>query len=163
MAKFVILALIATQLLTGSGGSIYLCIGADGSLDIHSGLKACTSCKVAEKADHHCCGEHARTHHDSSCVDHGTQCPTHVAAKAAVTADRCDCVHIPVVVASDQPSRVARTSVILNEHRIFSLASLPGHGGCDRQSVSRSMPYGIDKSEIANCSLAMVSMVVIRC
>ena len=156
---FVILVLIAMQLLSGSGSSVYLCIGADGSLDIHSGLNSCKCCKADGNTDRQCCGRDISAHQHSSCAASRKKCTTHVASKATAT---CDCTHIPIARASNQPSGVTRTFVELDRQRVSSLVILPGHVNCDRQLVSRSMMYAVDKA-VDDFSLAMVTLVVIRC
>lgn len=51
MAKsLVILALLATQLLSWSGGSVYLCICGKGTVCVDGGPSACTCCATSEGA-----------------------------------------------------------------------------------------------------------------
>ncbi len=101
MAKrLLIMALVAVQCASWSGASLFLCLGADGSVCIDGGPESCTSCHE-EDAGHACCDCHSACQHDDhddSCVPHGLQ----------LASDPCDCTHVQIA-QSQAPSVVAKS------------------------------------------------------
>lgn len=102
MAKsLLMIVLITMQFLAGSGGSAYLCIGDDFEIRFHIDSNSCSECTVGCSA-----GEEAKAdqRHDHCCMTHADYSIT----DSMVTADQCDCIHIPVMLASGHVIRIVR-------------------------------------------------------
>lgn len=158
-----ILMLMMTQLLSGTGVSVYLCIGCDGSFGIHAGSDSCPPCQSDSTNSCHSCRDSAPEHHQSSCARHGSERPTPDTGNEFVAEASCGCTHIPVVVSSDQPSRAVRTSVTVDVEQFRSLVALPTFIGSDWHVLSRALLDDYPASAVADFFLTVVSTVVIRC
>lgn len=105
MAKSLLMIVLVTmQLLTGSGVSAYLCIGDNFQIRFHIDSNSCTfclGCMVDGSAD-----KEAKTNqqHNYCCMAHAD----HSITDSRVTADLCDCIHIPVMLASGHVIRIVR-------------------------------------------------------
>lgn len=166
MAKsLLILMLVMTQLLTGSGGSLYLCIKNDGSgFCFDTDIASCTCChnhKVNQQNPCVTCGcEKA----ESCCKDDDNEASTS-AHHGLLAAESCGCTHIPVMVSSEQPTTVARSSVTTESDRLtLLLAWLPSLRSIDGFVVSAS-PYRhwSGPPAVPDFALTVVATTVIRC
>lgn len=164
MAKpFLILLLTAMQFLTGSGTSIYLCIGMDGSWTIHSESAGCTSCESTGAAGHHSSPECSKEPVCSPCSGHAADHADEPSVAALTLTDSCDCTHVPVVVNIVQPSRAAPISIAVDCERLLQFSALPLFIGIGWQGVSRPQWDVCGHAAAANFSLTVVSTIVIRC
>lgn len=158
-----ILMLVTTQLLSGSGGSVYLCVRNDGTCCcIDSGPASCTCC---DKEDQHegyadgCCVHEAGScdgrHHDNQ-MPESDQSPL-------LAGDPFGCTHL--LISSELPTCVSRISAANDFQRIAQLAALV---------PSLTIWNEFDASSLANARpdrppsfhdfiLIVVSTVVIRC
>jgi len=165
MAKsLLILMLVTTQLLAGSGDSVYLCIGNDGSYSIHAECDSCTPSQVTCETGCHSCN-------DSSLGQQGrSPCGNHPGDRAVsqigdplVMAGACDCTHIPLVMASDQPTRTTRNSIAVDFEWLSSLLAQAPTIDIAYQSVLQLTFRCYDTSTVPDFTLTVVSTVVIRC
>ncbi|MFO0903703.1 MAG: hypothetical protein U0939_11925 [Pirellulales bacterium] len=165
MAKsLLILMLMTTQLLAGSGDSVYLCIGSDGSYRIDAGRDSCTSCDVTCGAD--CCADS----NDSIGQRDGLPCGTHgnnrrfqQAIETLAAEESCDCTHIPIMTSSDQPTRAARASITVDVERLSLLVAQPSSIGLACLPAPPSSLHRWVNSAIPDFALAVISTVIIRC
>lgn len=101
--SLLMIVLITLQLLAGSGVSAYLCIGDDFQIRFHTDSDTCSSCSVSAVGCTAC--EQAKTdQHHQCCMTHSDQSTI----DSLVTADSCDCIHIPVILASGHVIRILR-------------------------------------------------------
>jgi len=161
-----ILMLMATQLLAGTGGSLYLCISNDGScccFDV--GPESCTCGRghkdgSAGRAAASCdCGEVTCQCHEC----HETSIPESEATIEVANED-CGCVHIPLMVSVEQPTRTVRSTIATDAERLALLiASLP--------SISVNHTFSVNSPEVRwngppavpEFALTVISTVVMRC
>lgn len=130
--------LMATQLLAGSGGSVYLCVRNDGSyccLDAGPSTCTCSANRRPTVNEEHrgCkCGCHV-----SEPCDEGN----HVQApRLTSSGDPSGCTHI-LLSHNQVPARVAQTSSSVDIDRLYQVvASLPGMLAMDRSNDSRHSP-----------------------
>lgn len=162
--SLLILVLMTTQLLAGSGASVYLCIGSDGSYRIDAGRDSCTSCKVACGAGCTACSDDSTGQHDDlPCGTHGNDRPFQQAIEMLASEESCDCTHIPIVTSSDQPTRTARTSIAVDFEQLSVLvAQAPGIGFA-YLPVPQSSFRCCDTSAVLDFTLIVVSTIIIRC
>ncbi|ODA29090.1 hypothetical protein [Planctopirus hydrillae] len=165
MAKsLLILMLMTTQLLAGSGGSVYLCICNDGSCTcFDAGPDLCTCCHDEHKEGvRHCCGGCEKDGDRAPCSHHDEEqpvCPDDI----FVAGDPCGCTHIPVVMSSDQPTNVVRPSRSVEGERLFSLIALLPMLAFDHYAVAHPPLRWADPPVVPDFALTVVSTVVIRC
>ena len=163
--SLLILMLMTTQLLAGSSGSVYLCISNDGSYCcFDTGPDSCTCCHDEQKevVRHTCCGgcekdgDHALwSHHEEGqpvCLD-----------DIFVAGDPCGCTHIPVVMSSDQPTNVVRSSSSVDGERLISLIAVLPTLVFDHHVTAHPPLRRADPPELPDFALTVVSTVVIRC
>jgi hypothetical protein len=168
MAKsLLILMLMTTQLLAGSGGSLYLCVSNDGSYCcIDTGPASCTCCHDHEKIpDVACCSDPACEDESaaSSCEHHQDEAPQPRQIDLLV-GDPCGCTHVPVMISSDQPTTVARSSITAEAERLslqIAFLSAP----CVGIEVAAPAPplRWSGPPAVADFALTVISTVVIRC
>lgn len=173
--SLLVLFLMATQLLAGGGGSLYVCISHDGSFCcIDSGPETCECCSNHEAVQHDSCC-HARHEHpdvsgDDRCQHDGDQhdggpCAESrmLASPAAPHDDVCGCTHIPLMMTSVRQSPLARISMPNGERfecptalRSFSqcASSIDALLLCGRWN---GRPVGYDYA------LTVIATTVIRC
>lgn len=161
MAKsLLVLMLVTTQLLAGSGDSVYLCIGNDGSYSIHSECDSCTPSQITCGIGCHSCnnaspGQKERLHPGERSVS-----PT---GDPPVLAGLCDCTHLPIVMASDLPTMVTRNSITVDlECLSFLFTQAPTINVARRSALQLTFCW-LDTSTIPDFTLTVVSTVVIRC
>jgi len=161
--SLVALMLIATQLLTGGSVSVYLCIRRDGSYRIDTGPNSCAVTK--RSCDGSCAdrGDEESNHQEAClCTHKGEPSPQRL-EHCAVSAEACDCLHIPVLVASDQPTRSAGQSVRGELERLSSLLAVASMHHIARPCLSPPMLLQRDHPGGVAFSLAVIATVVIRC
>lgn len=164
MAKsLLILMLMTTQLLSGTCGSLHLCISSDGSFCcIDAGPESCTCCHGHDDASHEACLEEAES---EDCCEHCEQLAIQSDAQGLVATDGCGCVHIPLMVTSSQPTTVARDTTRESVERYFLLvALLPSLLNGSGQYVAFSPHHSwFEPSVVPDFALIVISTVVIRC
>lgn len=162
--SLLILMLMTTQLLAGSGVSVYLCIGSDGSYRIDAGRDSCTSCKVTCGAGCNPCSDDSAGQHDGlPCGTHGNDRLLQQAIETLAVEESCDCTHIPIMTSSDQPTRAARTSITVDLERFSSLVAQAPGIGLAYLPVPQSSFHCCDTSTVPDFTLTVVSTVIIRC
>lgn len=161
MAKsLLILMLVATQLLAGSGGSLYLCISGDGSCCcLDSGPGSCTCCHEPDDDPQACasdCDEVACRCHD------GRETPA--APTVEIANDDCGCIHIPLIVSAEQPTRVVRTATTTDAERLTQLIASPPSLDIGHTISVASPPASWGRPPaVPQFALTVISTVVIRC
>lgn len=165
MAKsLLILSVVATQLLAGGGGSLYLCISDDGSYCcIDFGPDSCACCQPEER--HSACADQCCSHNsDEPCSDHreGGGTPE-TPQPASLAAEPCGCTH--VLISAEQPTSITRTCNPVETERLSQLAMLPSClPNCQQWGVL-PIPHARWHGPPAapDLALAVISTVVIRC
>lgn len=161
-----ILMLMTTQLLAGSGGSLYLCVSNDGSYCcIDTGPASCTCCHEEESIHHDtCCGEPGCEVVSEYCYephDEDAPQPDHHGLEAV---DPCGCTHVPVMVSSGQPVTIARSSTTTDTERLSQLVALPLALGSGLEIVAPSPHiHWSGPPAVRDFALIVISTVVIRC
>lgn len=166
MAKsLLILMLMTTQLLAGSGGSVYVCISNDGSYCcFDAGPESCMCCQDERETVHESrCGGCEEDGNKAPCGRHEEGQPTCPDDDILVAGDPCGCTHIPVVMPSDQPTNVARSSNSVDGERLISLIALLPTLAFDHHAVAHLPLRLADPPAVPNFALTVVSTVVIRC
>lgn len=167
MAKsLIVLVLMTTQFLTGISGSVYLCISNDGSY----------CCIDAGPASCECCHEPVEPSHDACCAEPGCEVASEFSCEAHdedspqpdrhsfAAVDPCGCTHVPVMVSSDQPTTVARSSTAVDVERLSLLIALPLTLGSGLEiAVPSPHIHWSGPPAVPNFSLTVISTVVIRC
>lgn len=169
-----ILTLMTTQLLSVSGDAIYLCVRNDGSTCcVDAGPESCTCCQAPDElADSDPChesdgGSHGLDHDHGlaarCCEDQEVPVP-HFPAFGGVIGDACDCTHIPLTVASEQPSINSRQSAAADiDFHAFLLAPV----GQEREIVSLTPDFSLQQwlceAPTIDFALTVISTIVIRC
>ena len=178
MAKsLLILMLVATQLLAGSGVSVQLCVSGDGSFCcLDCGSDTCGCCREPEMPTSDCRESQGGENADAVPADHGCDagcCVQHVSEspeEAVLPGDLgdavCGCTHVPLILSTDEQAIAIR------------LDTLDGDGGIDLHadrlpasfalnwSVVRSPPLQLQRSrqlQIPSYALAVIATAVIRC
>lgn len=157
--QLLVLLLITMQLLAGSGASVYLCIGCDGSIGIETNAESC-QCDddhtdgvsyLCECEDRHC--EHRET-------------PAQVQSTGEdVSKDSpCGCTHIPLIVSSERSRHFVRTLANHEAGRLLLLTAVPPNA-CLCYSLVNCMGlrWHVACADVPDFSLTVVSTVVIRC
>lgn len=121
--SFLILMLATTQLLTGSGGSVYLCIKNDGTFCcLDTGAEACRRCvdelPVVEEEPSGCaCCREA----DSPTLPLHESAAASKFVSALVSGDACGCTH--VLIARDPAhAKLSRSSALLDVQQFAAVA-----------------------------------------
>jgi len=159
--SLLILMLIATQLLTGSRVSAYLCVSNDGLCRIDSGSASCTSCRDA------CNATRQSSELFAACRDEVQQCTSHREAASRGVQNQitksCGCFHVPILVASEQPAHSLQGRAVVDvELQLSTIApAVVSPTGC--ASVLQSRVTSSDTSAAVAYSLIVVSTVVMRC
>lgn len=162
--SLLILMLMTTQLLAGGGVSGYICISSNGSFGFHFGSSSCTSCQVACEVDGKSRGDcNAQQSCGTSCSKHRIDRFHKVTIGTLGVAKSCDCTHIPVIIESEQPTRVARNLTTADYKQLASLvALLPTIGNCC-QPIPQTAFHSNGTSVASDFSLTVIATVVIRC
>lgn len=162
--SLLVLMLVMTQLLAGSGDSVYLCIGNDGSYSIHAGSAPCTPGQVTCGSGCHSCNDASPGQQERSpCGNHLGDRAVSQTGDPLVLAGACDCTHIPLVMASDQPTRTTRNSIAVDFEWLSSLLAQAPTIDIAYQSVLQLTFRCYDTSTVPDFTLTVVSTVVIRC
>lgn len=162
--SLLILMLVMTQLLAGSGDSVYLCIGNDGSYSIHAESAPCAPGQVTCGSGCHSCNDASPGQQERSpCGNHPGDRAVFQTGDPLVLAGTCDCTHIPVVMASDQPTRTTRNSIAVDFEWLSSLLAQAPTIDIAYQSVLQLTFHCYDTSTVPDFTLTVVSTVVIRC
>ncbi|WP_437186511.1 hypothetical protein SH668x_003665 [Planctomicrobium sp. SH668] len=169
MAKsLLILMLMTTQLLAGSGGSVYLCISNDGEYCcLDTGPRSCTCCQEHQQEAAHetCCSDAGCTEGiaEPSCGHHDetSPCPEQ---NRVVKDDACGCTHIPVAASAGHPTTVTRPTVTVDSERLALLVAwLPTWlSGTDAASFLPHFRW-TGPPAVPDFTLTVISTVVIRC
>jgi hypothetical protein len=158
------MVLVATQLLVGSGGSLYVCFAHDGVwCCIDAGPNHCQCCNpdCGEPRDACCMKSDLDVASSSGCphrdTDHFSPHPSNFG-----TDDSCECTHIPVLIAASQPLAAPRSSGTVAEELAYLVAAcLPTAGGtCDAALIAHGSAV---PPAFPDFALTVISTVVIRC
>lgn len=167
MAKsLLVLMLMATQLLAGSGGSLYVCISHDGSFcGLDSGPE---SCKCAGDHDHQpsdgCRDSHC--HHKSEICDEvdGHENDEAFSPLEFLDRDGCGCTHIPLMLSSDRPIRFVRTSLMTQSEPLgFVVALLPFWNCASPSEALLANCRWNGPPVVCDFTLMAISTIIIRC
>jgi len=161
MAKsLLILMLVATQLLAGSGGSLYLCISGDGSFCcLDSGPGSCTCCHEQDDDPPAC----ASDCDEVTCRCHDRR-ETPADPTVEIANEGCGCIHIPLIVSAAQPTRVVRARTPTDAERLRQLmASLPSIDVAHTAIVASPPASWGGPPAVPQFALTVVSTAVIRC
>lgn len=157
-----ILMLVTTQLLSGSGGSVYLCVSNDGTCCIDSGPASCTCCDKEDQ--HEVCADGCCVHEAGSYVGH--QCDDLMPESdqsPLLVGDPCRCTHL--LISAEPPTCVSRISAASDCQRIAQLAalvpSLTIWSAFEDASLAHARPER--PPSLCDYYLITVSTVVIRC
>jgi hypothetical protein len=169
MAKsLLILMLMAAQVLAGTGGSVYLCFGADGAYCcLDAGPESCTCCQDATachdaaacpEVDAHC--SHAacdRTTAAGSVPDQRLPQPS---SPAGLSAALCECTHLLLV---QSPPVSMRRVEKMSPRECF--AGLVSNELLRRDAVLAPSPpsHWRGPPELRDWALTVLATVVIRC
>lgn len=159
--SLLLLTLVLTQLLAGSGASVYLCIDEDGLCCVDGGAESCTCCQQIQAEATDACG---RDHGDSQCCRHEESQPSDSNEGGSVTNDACDCTHLPLTMPSDQPASPARKLNASDAGRLLALTALVPSSldfvlSFDGPQVSESL----GALAVPDFTLLMVTAIIIRC
>ena len=167
MIKSVLILMLATtQLLAGSGGSVYLCIKNDGTFCcLDAGAETCRCCDgelpvVEEKpAGCTCCGEAA-----SRTLSTEERTPSPSIELALKSNDPCGCTHVLI---SQDPAhaKVNRLSARSDVQQFIEMAAhLPGLVAIDNLNALRiASCWQYRPPTVESQALAVRSAVQIRC
>lgn len=164
LKQLFILMLMTMQLLSGGGGSVYLCISNDGLCSIEMGPDSCMSCEVS-------CATGCNTNRADSPVQNGRmpcsipECDGlfHEISESLTTTGSCGCTHIPITMSSDQPKRNARTSIAVDFERFTLRVAHVLKSGLVCLPAIPSSEHRRNTLAIPNLTLTVVSAVNIRC
>lgn len=167
LKSFLILMLMTTQLLAGSGRSVYLCIGDDGSFCcLDMGPASCTCCadqEVEISEEHSGCG--CGCDESKSSRDSERSSRMEPSAESILrSGDLCGCTHI--LLSSEQPSlRVARMSGAVDADYFAQFAAeTPAVSGTGAAIDARhSCRQRFRPPTISSHALTVLSCVSIRC
>jgi hypothetical protein len=158
------LTLAIAQLLSGSGGNVYLCVKNDGSCYcVDAGPESCTCGSEREGCQQEACCEGTECEGGKACGNH---CSASCSEQHQFAAnDPCQgCSHIPLLISAEQPTSVSRASTELSEAQrvVLFAASNPV------PRLSEFSPTGLEVRRsspptVRDFSLTMLSTVVIRC
>ncbi len=165
MAKsLLILMLLTTQILAGSGGSLYLCIKNDGSgFCFDTDIAACTCCHKEVTKQIACVGCGCES--AESCRELEEQEACKAKHHGLLASEPCGCTHIPVMVSGEQATTVARTLVTTESERLtLLLAWLPSSSIVDQLAESDPPRWRWNgPPAIPDFALSVVATTVIRC
>lgn len=164
--SLLILMLMTTQLSSGSGVSVFVCIRNDGScICLDSGPTSCTCCKKHDGCQH--CACHPDTDCEetvaSNCGCHDNESPKPVQF-GFLAGDSCGCTRFPVMVSSNQPTTITRSTIPVEVDQLALLAAwLPTL--CSGVQVVSTQPHlgWRGPPTVPDFTLAVISTVVIRC
>jgi hypothetical protein len=169
-----ILTLMATQLLSVSSDAIYLCVRNDGSTCcVDAGPESCACCDGHdEMPDSHACqasdcaaGGLDHDHHVAAdcCEDHDVPVPQSPAF-AGVAVDTCDCTHIPLTMANEQPTITSRQVAAADfDFHAFLLAPVVQEREVFLLSQDFSVQHWLCEAPRIDFALTAISTIVIRC
>lgn len=155
-----ILLLITMQLLAGSGASVYLCIGCDGSYGIETSTESCL-CDTDDHADDESCPCDCDDRH---CEHRETAVHVQLTGDGASKDSPCGCTHIPLIVSSSQSHLLGRSVANLDAGRQSFLLAVPPNNSVFSALASRAdVRWHVARADVLDFSLTVVSTVVIRC
>lgn len=179
MGKWLLaLLMTSTQLLVGSGGSVYLCVSRDGShFCFDSGPDSCTCCRAEATSSAPAsgsCGCPSRP------GDSGGDCGSQISCCAdepdeheqpaagcefgvLIAADLCGCVHFPIVIGSDQLPTIVRAAMRLDGTELVSVVVSPPVFIGYALSACPQFRWDEQLGRRADYSLIVISTVVMRC
>lgn len=169
-----ILTLMATQLLSVRGDALYLCVRNDGSTCcIDAGPDSCTCCHapLAPASSDSClksdCGSHSHGQdHDlavACCTDDAIPAPQFPAV-GAVVGYACECTHIPLAAAAEQPTINSRQNAAFDlDFHAFLLAPLNQQREVVSLARDVSFQRGLGETPPIDFVLTVISTIVIRC
>lgn len=160
--SLLILALVTTQLLAGSGGSLYLCISNDGShWCVDSDPASCTCCRQEAETDEQsgCCCSHA----GGSCDPSNDEDQIPDGESQELAGQSCGCTHI-LISQSQSPTTLQASSRTDAERLSLLVALLPHVLLCGPFVADELDPeFRHSSPPIPSQSLAILSSVVLRC
>jgi len=157
------LVLVATQILSGSGAMLYLCLSENGFHCVDFGPNSCTCCHSPAEQDDFahdgCCSESAVTC-DS---DRSKHSKSENVAPQIVPSDSCGCTHIQIT--SQRSTSIFPPTSSTDVERQFQFAAvLPSFRIHDLRIDDRFDPGGIRGSLIIpSQTLIFLSSIVLRC
>lgn len=161
--SLLVLMLMVTQLLMGSGVSLYLCIRGDGSYHIDAGAESCDSCQISPETDGSCGTSRAEQKCGSACDKHKQNNGRENIVEVEGPNAPCDCTHVPLLVASEQLAQPARNVLPGDFEQMVSLAALPPTLGAVCPIAQHQKACFLNNLALTDFSLAAISTVVIRC
>jgi hypothetical protein len=166
MAKsLLVLMLMATQLLAGSGGSLYVCIGHDGSFcGLDSGPESC-QCSDHDHQPHDACRDSYCDHTSEFCdEDDHHEVDQAFSPSVFLDSDGCGCTHIPLMLSSDRPARFARTSLTTQSEPLgFVVALLPFWNCASHTDALLANGRRNGPPAASDFALMAISTTIIRC
>jgi hypothetical protein len=154
-----ILLLMTMQLLAGSGASVYLCIGSDGSYGIETNTESCL-CDNDDDHDESCpcdCD-------DRHCEHRETAVHIQFTGDGVGKAMPCGCTHIPLIVSSNQSDLYVRSVANHDTDRQLLLLAVPSNDSIFGELASCAVErWHVAHADVPDFSLTVVSTVVIRC
>lgn len=162
--SILVVMLMATQLLAGSGGPVYLCIRSDGSFCcLDAGPGSCGCCEV-EAPDRKKSSGCSCCHHDSAPVCESTADRKCSADLVGVIVGHCDCTHV-LLVQENSSARVVRASGSVERIGPMGLAVDPSSTSIaeemGRPWAGRSEPFRPPTT--TPHTLTVLSCVLIQC
>lgn len=156
--SILVLILMMTQLLIGSGGSLYLCVSSDGSCwCIENDPETCTCCPVAGPHEVGQCS--CESDVCSRCSEY-SEAPESAQNDFKV-ANPCGCTHI--LISSEQVASSAQISTISGRY-LQVVALVPCILACDELArCSQSQASWNGPPQIPAFALSVLSTVVLRC
>lgn len=155
-----ILLLMTMQLLAGSGASVYLCIGCDGSYGIETNTESCL-CDGKNHTDGESC---ACDCDDQHCEHRESPAQVQLAGEGVSRERPCGCTHIPLIVSSDRYRHFVRSLANHKAGRVLFLAAAPSND-CFSYAVASctELRWHVSRADVPAFSLIVVSTVIIRC
>lgn len=158
--SFLLLMLVTTQLLLGSGASIHLCLNGDGQICCLDGGAGACDCREEDAVHNHQPPSDAC---ESACCGVQPQAPPCDNHSSAVELG-CDCTHVPIALSREEPAiaertQLARDFLVVDVADVCSIAfaSLPN------DLFATPPPAVADQLAIPSQALRIISTVVIRC
>lgn len=159
------LVLATTQLLLGSGSTLYLCLCENGFHCVDFGPASCTCCHSrAEQEEHvdHCGCSESAVKCDGGRAEHSKSDNDNIVSQI-VPNDSCGCTHFQIT--NEQPTNNVRASSATDLERHFQFAAvLPYFLTNDRPFGDRFDPVGSRGSPIIpSQTLIFLSSIVMLC
>jgi len=145
MSKFLLIATLATtQLFSGSMGTLFLCVGEDGSVCLDRGEESCDCCQDAHDHDH-CSPEE----------------PTESAVLTTAPCDPCGCTHIQISQAQERS--LSKAASRMPTSRSLSLDLLPGEVPVGMNAWTNSDWTRFIHPPAVPFELAFLATTILRC